>query len=84
MKGTHLLLIVNTCWKMGVPPEKCGVLYPLLHIEFHSSNSWISVLGLSYFGPGINSNFGSPMGSLCHILGVVCHPLYIVCHLCPP
>ena len=37
MKGAHLLLIVNTstCFKNGAPPDKSGVLYRLLHIEFH-------------------------------------------------
>ena len=34
----------------GAPPDKFGVLYRLLHIEFHDLNSRIDVLGLSHLG----------------------------------
>ena len=34
----------------GAPPDKFGVLYRLLHIEFHGFNKKINVLGLSHFG----------------------------------
>ena len=32
--------------KNGAPPDKFGVLYCLLHIEFHGFNGRIDVLGL--------------------------------------
>ena len=41
--------------KNGAPPDKSGVLYRLLHLEFHGFNSWIDVSVLSHFG--INSFF---------------------------
>ena len=34
----------------GAPPVKFGVLYYLLHIEFHGFNSGIDVLGLTHLG----------------------------------
>ena len=34
----------------GAPPDKSGVLYRLLHIEFHGFNSRIDVLVLSHLG----------------------------------
>ena len=34
----------------GAPPDKCGVLYRVLPIEFHSFNTRINVSGLSHFG----------------------------------
>ena len=48
MRGA-LLLIVNTstCWKTELHLTNFGVLYHLLHIEFHGVNSRIDVLGLS-------------------------------------
>ena len=34
----------------GAPPDKVGVLYRLLYMEFHGINSRINVLGLSHLG----------------------------------
>ena len=34
----------------GAPPDKFGVLYRLLNIEFHGFNSRVDVLGLSHIG----------------------------------
>ena len=36
--------------KRGAPPNKFGVLYLVLYIEFHSFNCSIDVLELSHFG----------------------------------
>ena len=52
MKGTHLLMFVNTTnvAENGAPPDKFGVVYRVLHMEFHGSDNSIDVLGLSHFG----------------------------------
>ena len=57
MKGTSLLLIVNTSIMLesGAPPDKFGVLY-------HGFNGRINILGLSHFVPGINSFFRDGIG----------------------
>ena len=34
----------------GAPPDKFGVLYRLLHIEFHDFNSRVDVSGLPHIG----------------------------------
>ena len=47
MKGIHLLIHLA---ENGTPSDRFGVLYHLLHIEFHDFNSNIDILGLSYFG----------------------------------
>ena len=47
MKRIHLLIHLA---ENGTPPDKSGVLYHLLQIEFHDFNSNIDILGLSYFG----------------------------------
>ena len=59
MKGTHLLLIVNTSTfaENRGPPNKFDVLYSLLPIEFHGFNSKIDVEGYQALVPGINSIF---------------------------
>ena len=50
MKGTHLLLIVNTSTlENGAPPDKFGVLYTICCMEFNGLNSRINGLGLSHF-----------------------------------
>ena len=52
MKGTHLTpdCKYKHMLENGVPLDKFGVLYHLLHLEFHGFNSRIDVLGLSHFG----------------------------------
>ena len=48
MKGTHSPDCKHKhMWENGAPPDKFGVLYRLLHTEFHGFNSRIYVLGLS-------------------------------------
>ena len=58
----------------GAPPDTFGVLYRLLHIEFHGFNSNIKILGLSHLVPGINSIFFRWHGSLFNQrhLGTLC------------
>ena len=43
--------------KSGAPPDKVGVMYPLLPIEFHGFTSRIDFLGLSLFGSLSYLNF---------------------------
>ena len=54
MKGTHLLLIVR---KRSSTLDKSGVLYCLLHIEFHGFDSRIDVLGFAHLGACYLLNF---------------------------
>ena len=44
LKGTHHFA------RNGAPPDKFGILYRVLHIEFRGFNSRIDVSELSHFG----------------------------------